>query len=142
MKNKLISIIMSATILSISLFSAIPNVNALVISNQPYEVLSMRSQYEKHFDNGDGTKIAFVDTVPMHYKNENGEWIEIDNTLIKNAEGNYTNASNLMDVTLATNASVENVNKITENKLISIDYEGYSLWYEYNSSSDTVSYVN
>lgn len=43
----------------------------------------MRSQYEKHYDNGDGTYTAIIDTVPIHYNNENGEWVEIDNTLIQ-----------------------------------------------------------
>lgn len=34
---------------------------------EPVEVVSMRSEYEKHYDNGDGTYTAYIDTVPLLY---------------------------------------------------------------------------
>lgn len=97
----------------------------------PVEVVSMRSEYEKHYDNGDGTYTAYIDTVPLHYY-ENGEWLDIDNTLIQDENGNYVNRSNSMKVTLSSETSVSPVNAIDEtsndnNQMVSIDYNGYSL---------------
>lgn len=45
---------------------------AFAAEEEPFEIVSLRSEYEKHFDNGDGTITAFVNTVPIHYL-ENGE---------------------------------------------------------------------
>lgn len=92
----------------------------------PIEITSLRSEYEKHFDNGDGTITAFIDTVPLHYY-ENGEWIEIDNTLIQDEYGNYVNTSNSMDVTLASSASINPLDAIGNEQMVSIDYNGYSI---------------
>lgn len=97
----------------------------------PVEVVSMRSEYEKHYDNGDGTYTAYIDTVPLHYY-KNGEWLDIDNTLIQDENGNYVNRSNSMKVTLSSETSISSVNAIDEvsnnnNQMVSIDYNGYSL---------------
>ena len=98
---------------------------------EPVEVVSMRSEYEKHYDNGDGTYTAYIDTVPLHYY-ENGEWLDIDNTLIQDENGNYVNRSNSMKVTLSSETSISPVNAIDEasnnnNQMVSIDYNDYSL---------------
>ena len=98
---------------------------------EPVEVVSMRSEYEKHYDNGDGTYPAYIDTVPLHYY-ENGEWLDIDNTLIQDESGNYINKSNSMKVTLSPETSISSINTIVKksndsNQMVSIDYNGYSL---------------
>lgn len=98
---------------------------------EPVEVVSMRSEYEKHYDNGDGTYTAYIDTVPLHYY-ENGEWLDIDNTLIQDESGNYINKSNSMKVTLSPETSISSINTIVKksndsNQMVSIDYNGYSL---------------
>ena len=64
---------------------------------EPVEVVSIRSEYEKHYDNGDGTYTAYIDTVPLHYYKD-GEWVDINNTLIQDENGNYTNSENSMNV--------------------------------------------
>ena len=107
---------------------------------EPAEVLSMRSEYEKHYDNGDGTYTAYIDTVPLHYY-ENGEWLDIDNTLIQDENGNYVNRSNSMKVTLSPETSISSVSALSEepndnNQMVSIDYNGYSLSW---SLIDTIS---
>lgn len=89
---------------------------------EPVEVVSIRSEYEKHYDNGDGTYTAYIDTVPLHYYKD-GEWVDINNTLIQDENGNYTNSENSMNVTLSSKASVSE----TDNDMVSIDYNGYSL---------------
>ena len=98
---------------------------------EPVEVVSMRSEYEKHYDNGDGTYTAYIDTVPLHYY-ENGEWLDIDNTLIQDENGNYINKSNSMKVTLSPETSISSVSALSEepndnNQMVSVDYNGYSL---------------
>lgn len=98
---------------------------------EPVEVVSMRSEYEKHYDNGDGTYTAYIDTVPLHYY-ENGEWLDIDNTLMQDENGNYVNRSNSMKVTLSLETSVSPINAINgasndNNQMVSVDYNGYSL---------------
>ncbi len=98
---------------------------------EPVEVVSMRSEYEKHYDNGDGTYTAYIDTVPLHYY-ENGEWLDIDNTLIQDENGNYVNRSNSMKVTLSPETSISTIDAISEtsdnnNQMVSVDYNGYSL---------------
>lgn len=78
---------------------------------EPVEVVSMRSEYEKHYDNGDGTYTAYIDTVTIHYY-KNGEWLDIDNTLIQNETGNYVNRSNSMKVTLSPETSISSINAV------------------------------
>lgn len=73
---------------------------AFAFEKDPIEIVSKRSEYEKYFDNGDGTVTAIINTVPLHYL-DNGEWLEIDNTLTLNESGNYINKSNSMNVTLS-----------------------------------------
>ena len=106
--------------------------NAKAIEDiEPIEVILMRSEYEKHYDNGDGTYTAYIDTVPLHYY-DNGEWLDIHNTLVQDEYGNYTNKNNAMKITLSSEASVSSIDNIAgehnnNNKMVSIDYKGYSL---------------
>ena len=98
---------------------------------EPVEITSMRSEYEKHYDNGDGTYTAYVDTMPLHYY-EDGKWIDIDNTLVLNQNGDYVNKSNSMIVTLSSEATINSIDSIgresdNSNQMVSIDYNGYSL---------------
>lgn len=98
---------------------------------EPVEITSMRSEYEKHYDNGDGTYTAYVDTMPLHYY-EDGKWIDIDNTLVLNQNGDYVNKSNSMIVTLSSEATINSIDSIgresdNSDQMISIDYNGYSL---------------
>lgn len=44
--------------------NAIPSVFAT--EKEPVEIISLRSEYEKHFDNGYGTITAFISTEPLH----------------------------------------------------------------------------
>lgn len=67
MIKKIISFASCVSILAFSLITSSSNKKVSAIAEQPFEVLSMRSQYEKHYDNGDGTYTAIIDTVPIHY---------------------------------------------------------------------------
>lgn len=148
MIKRIISFVSCVSIFAFSLITSSSNKKVSAIAEQPLEVLSMRSQYEKHYDNGDGTYTAIIDTVPIHYNNENGEWVEIDNTLTQNDDGSYTNAKNSMNVTLASTANVNTVSDINNNKmndchLVSLDYMGYNVsWDIINPYADNVEKVS
>ena len=121
MKKK-ISVLIS---IIVSLF-LIPIVNLNNMSTQAeesIEIVSLRSEYGKHFDNGDGTKTAYISTVPIHYM-QDGEWKEIDNSLMLDDSGNYVNISNKMKVNLANNV---NLTKESSTDMVTVEYEGYSL---------------
>ncbi len=109
--KKCISII---TALTVSLFSVsmVSSSNVFAETNEPIEILSLRSEYGKHFDNGNGTRTSYVSTVPIHYL-ENGEWKEINNSLVMDNVGNYTNVSSPLNISIPSklysgdNSSIE-----------------------------------
>lgn len=115
-------------VMSMSLFTFFNSNSLLSFSaneKKSVEIISRRSEYEKHFDNGDGTITAFIETAPLHYYDD-GEWIEIDNTLICDKDGNYTNTNNSMNVILASSTSVGSA-KIDKEPMVSLEYGGYSI---------------
>lgn len=93
---------------------------------EPVEIFSRRSEYGKHYDNGNGTYTAFVNTAPLHYY-ENGQWCEIDNSLEINEYGDYENKSNSMEVTLASSATPKTVNTVGNAQMVQLTYDGYSI---------------
>ena len=67
------------------LLSTLPLVNAQVQKSDEYEVGEMvekREMYSKHFQNEDGTIRAVTYNEPIHYQDSNGDWKNIDNTII------------------------------------------------------------
>ncbi len=93
--------------------------SAFAGENEPTEIISKRSEYEKHFDNGDGTYSAYINTVPIHYL-DGDEWVEIDNSLITDGKGNYTNSSSALHITLPSVLS-------DTDDGIHLAYKGYAL---------------
>ena len=85
--KKSISLITALTV-SLFSFSTMSSSGASAKANEPVEILSLRSEYWKHFDNGDGTMTSYVNTAPIHYL-EDGEWVEIDNSLVIDENNNY-----------------------------------------------------
>ncbi len=45
---------------------------------EPMEVVSMRNELSKTFDNGDGSYKAVLYLAPIHYQDGFGNWLEID----------------------------------------------------------------
>ena len=108
------------------LFLTVSNVcSSAVSADGPVEILSLRSEYGKHFNNGDGTITAYINTVPIHYW-QNNQWMDIDNTLVLDEYGNYTNESNSLSVTIPSQLSVNNDEAKTENA-VKLEYEEFSL---------------
>lgn len=130
MIKKYISLLLSIT----TSFFIFANISAnrftFAQNHEPIEIVELRSEYEKHYDNGNGTVTAFINTVPLHYY-DNGEWIEIDNTLIQDEAGNYVNKSNSMNVTLAPSTYVNSLNLDHNQQMVSVEYNGYSLSWDF-----------
>ena len=123
------------SILSLMSVNTEINVSATDLSQSTTEIKTMRSQYEKHFENIDGSKTAFIDTSPVHYF-ENGEWFDIDNTLTEDENGYYTNVGNSMKVTLAPNASFESLKELSDDHLLSLDFQHYNISWDFVNMSD------
>ena len=126
MRKRILSLIMSVFIFSSIIVLTSSMMSASAFIDLPSEIITMRSQYEKHFDNHDGTKTAYVYTSPIHYL-ENGEWVDIDNTLVKNENSTYTNAHNSMNVMLAPQAVARTSTENSSEHLMSISYDRYGL---------------
>ena len=122
--KKSISFLMSFVIASFSLSafnSSIINAKA----QEPTEIISLRSEYGKQFDNGDGTITSYINTVPIHYW-DNGEWVEIDNSLILDENGNYTNKSSSFNITIPSEMTISN-NLSDYDSDFQLEYEGYKI---------------
>ena len=122
------------TALAVSLFSApIVNLNSIdVKAEEPIEIMSLRSEYGKHFDNGDGTKTAYISTVPIHYL-ENNEWVEIDNSLTLYENGNYTNSRSPFSITVNSDDNARYY-------IITKDTNLYNSWHGMHISSGSTPY--
>ena len=81
--------------------------------NDIFEIKELRESNVKHFRLEDGSYVAAQYDVPVHYLDENGEWQDIDNTLI--SSGNeYSSA----------NARIKFAKKITENESLFTIHDG------------------
>lgn len=96
--KKCISLITALAVSFVS-FSMVSSSSVCAGTNEPVEILSLRSKYVKHFNNGDGTRTSYVSTVPVHYFDE-GTWKEINNSLVIDDSGNYTNISSPLNISI------------------------------------------
>ncbi len=100
--KRLLPIVLSAMLL----FSALP-VSASandestneVASKIVREVVELREESVKHFLCEDGSYIAVSYAEPVHYE-KNGEWLEIDNTLVLSSENTYVPKSSDLAVSI------------------------------------------
>ncbi|MBQ7049654.1 MAG: DNRLRE domain-containing protein, partial [Firmicutes bacterium] len=82
------------------------------------EISDKRTEYSKEFLTNKGNHMAVVYAEAVHYE-ENGKWKEIDNSLILQEDGTYSNAAGVWDVRLPQD--------MDEEKQISITKDGYTL---------------
>ena len=78
---------------------------------------TLRDESIKHFKLSDGTTKAVIYSQPVHYKSEDGEWIDIDNSLTLN--GNEYSSKNKQEIKFA--------NKSGSNGLVSIKDGEYKI---------------
>jgi len=50
-------------------------------NDEPFELVELREENVKHFQNADGTVVAAIYPNAVHYKDDDGTWQDIDNTL-------------------------------------------------------------
>lgn len=111
---KKIASCLTAVALSMMSLSTLGSGNASANNIEPTEVISMRSEYGKHFDNGDGTMTEYLNTVPLHYF-ENGEWVEYDNSLELDDNGNYTNLNSPLSITVPSEINTNSTAELVSN---------------------------
>lgn len=80
------------------------------------EDITKRNTYEKHFVCEDGTYIAVTYPEQVCYKDSNGNWLEVDNTLSEK-EGRISNNNSETKVSFATKAD--------NSQLVKLDYDNY-----------------
>ncbi|MBQ4154209.1 MAG: hypothetical protein IJE01_03295 [Clostridia bacterium] len=89
---------------------------------EPYiigEDVSRRSENEKHFIMSDGTRVAALYDTTVHYKDEQGEFKEVDNSFESLNINEYQTKSGKHKVKLAKKASAK--------KLVTLDVEGHTV---------------
>ena len=82
------------------------------------ELIEKRGEFEKHFINEDGSITAYSYANPIHYQDVDGNWIDIDNTLIRNDDG-FRNTNNPNEIRLSAVAK--------DNNLVSIKQGEYEI---------------
>lgn len=105
-KQKLFKHIMPILLSAMLLFSALPMSASAndestneVASKIVREVVELREESVKHFLCEDGSYIAVSYAEPVHYE-KNGEWLEIDNTLVLSSENTYVPKSSDLAVSI------------------------------------------
>jgi hypothetical protein len=91
------------------------------------EETDLREANTKHFRNADGSFVAAVYPQAVHYKDRNGEWQEIDNTLIDNGDFYEPKASG---------AELSLPKTLGDGQEITLGGEGYSLGIGIDAASD------
>ena len=81
------------------------------------EDIALRGTYEKHFIMSDGSSMAVAYNEPVHYE-EDGQWLEIDNTLVETKGGRIANVKGLENVSFSQEPSQE---------LVVIEKDGYTI---------------
>lgn len=85
------------------------------------EDASLRGEYEKHFQNTDGSYTAVSYTEPVHMR-RNEDWVEIDNTLTETMTSDgvrrFETRDGLMDVRFSDG---------TSDALVSVEKDGYAV---------------
>ena len=81
------------------------------------EDIALRGTYEKHFIMSDGSSMAVAYNEPVHYE-EDGQWFEIDNTLVETKGGRIANLKGLENVSFSQEPSQE---------LVVIEKDGYTI---------------
>ncbi|MEB2280169.1 DNRLRE domain-containing protein [Lysinibacillus xylanilyticus] len=88
---------------------------------EPIELVELRTENAKTFDNLDGTYTAEIAQDPIHYKDKQGNWEEIDNSLVETNNGKtVTNKANDFSVEIdkTTTTSQQNITITDDSKKI------------------------
>lgn len=102
------------------------------------EVIERRNYGERHFICEDGGYVAVSYGYPVNYRNDNGDWIEIDNTLVEMIDetGNqfFKNKDGLFDICFSGNGDC--------GQLVSINKNGVSMSWNITAKTDVDPIIN
>jgi hypothetical protein len=73
--------------------SAQQSFSSLPYSDYQNEIISRRDANSKHFRNADGSVSMFTQAGLIHYKNEQGQWLDIDTRILPAVKG-FSNTFN------------------------------------------------
>ncbi|MBR5826423.1 MAG: RHS repeat-associated core domain-containing protein [Clostridia bacterium] len=112
------------------------NSEAYIVS----EAVEKREENAKHFRMSDGSYVVAQYNTPVHYLDENGEWVDIDNT-ISEAEAT-TEQTELFgtDELYSTANGAENVvfaEKSNSNTIVSYEAKDYPISFNYQSAKNS-----
>lgn len=118
-KLKVISTVTSLLV-STMFFSNVSAMADLGVSTGNFvEDVSLRSEYSKFFREGNRNVTELHYSVPLHFNN-NGKWVDIDNTLVLDEFGNYTNACSDFNISLSSKIQ-------SDSNVLNVEYNGYSI---------------
>ena len=92
-----------------------------IVSEEAYvvaEVAEKRTEYTKEFLLSNGLHMATVYADPIHYEKD-GQWAEIDNTLVAKSDGTWRNTAGAWNVSFP--------NQLSRSNSISIEKDGYTV---------------
>ena len=101
------------------------------------EITEKREENLKHFMLSDGSFMVAQYNTPIHYQNESGEWVDIDNTITKTDATAEQKELFGTDELYATNKTVDNVvfaEKSNSNTLVSYEAKDYPISFNYQSA--------
>ena len=106
-----------------------------VLHTAENEVVDLRSEYSQTFQNPDGTFTAYIYTTPIFYRDADGELTQIDNRIVRQNDGSYTNAANELKVKFADIRE--------DGKAVSLSYKDYALAFSpQNVNANVVEYTD
>lgn len=95
------------------------------------EIKERRDEYTKQFRMDDGTIMAVVYDVPVHYKNKKGKWIDYDNTLISKSTASPDEASQVSYSNKKGKIDIDFASETSDATLISLNSSKGNLSWEY-----------
>ena len=112
--------------------------------SQPYTVgniisedVDKRDEYSKQFRLDDGSYMAVSYETPIHYQDENGNWIDYDNTLVSGEVANATSDEANTDeyTNKKSNIDVKYSKKSKENNMVKIKADDYMVSWGYKNTN-------
>lgn len=98
------------------------------------EVLEEREQYVKHFRLDDGTFMAVSYQQPVHFKDEKGNWLDYDNSLIDDSVSNeYTNTQSDIKINYSK--------KSKDNNMIKVKSDDFSVSWGYADTNNVTARI-
>lgn len=99
------------------------------------EIVYERDEYTKKYQNDDGSITADIYATPIHYKDENGDWKNINNLLGESEDKtSYENTDTPLKIKFA--------NKASHKKLVTITNDGYKISWGIENANKVKGVVN